>query len=81
MGAVHALMATRDRAARRVMIDGAAVLAVARRIDADRARLLAWFDEEPIAELGMRTAREVVEDGDTARLIHMLWSIERGSRG
>lgn len=28
----------------------------------------------------MRTAREVIEQGDTARLIHMLWSIERGYR-
>jgi hypothetical protein len=80
MGVVHALTETRDRAARRVMIDGAAVLAVARRVDADRVRLLAWFDEQPIAELGMRTAREVVADGDTAQLIHMLWSIERGNR-
>ena len=40
----------------RLLCDTARVMAAARHVEPNRARRRAWFVEDPIAELGFRTA-------------------------
>jgi|EndMetStandDraft_6_1072998.scaffolds.fasta_scaffold07544_6 hypothetical protein len=65
----------------RLLSDTARVLAEARHVEPDRARRRAWFVEDPIAELGYRTAADVVEAGETSRLIAMIRAIRAHERG
>jgi hypothetical protein len=65
----------------RLLSDTARVLAEARHVEPDRARRRAWFVEDPIAELGYRTAEDVVEAGETSRLIAMIRAIRAHERG
>lgn len=60
--------------------DRAVVMSVARAIEPDPDRLLHWFREDPIRELGSKTARQLVEEGVTARLLDMLVAIRSGRR-
>ncbi|APG02922.1 hypothetical protein BJI69_02685 [Luteibacter rhizovicinus DSM 16549] len=64
----------------RVLCDTARVLAAARRIEPNRARRRAWYVEDPIAELGFRTAEDLVEAGETSRLIAMIEAIRTHER-
>jgi len=59
----------------RLLCDTARVMAAARHIEPNRARRRAWYVEDPIAELGFRTAEDVVAAGETARLIAMIEAI------
>jgi len=65
----------------RLLCDTARVLAEARHLEPDRARRRAWFTDDPIAELGYRTAEDVVEAGETRRLIAMIQAIRAHERG
>lgn len=65
----------------RIRWDEAVVLSVARGIEPDPDKALQWFLTQPIAELGGRTARQLVEDGATASLLDMLVAVRRGHRG
>lgn len=65
----------------RVAWDEAVVMSVARTIEPDAERAMHWFRDEPIREFGGRTARQLVEEGVTARLLDMLVSIRNGQRG
>jgi hypothetical protein len=65
----------------RELIDTARVMEAARRVEPDRRRRYDWFHQDPIAELGFRTARDVVEAGETSRLIAMIEAIRRHARG
>jgi hypothetical protein len=56
-------------------------MAAARHVEPNRARRRAWFVEDPIAELGFRTAEDLVEAGETSRLIAMIASIQAHERG
>lgn len=60
--------------------DRAVVMSVARAIEPDPNRLLRWFREDPIRELDSKTARQLVEEGATARLLDMLVAIRSGRR-
>ena len=64
----------------RVAWDKAVVMSVARTIEPDPGRLSHWFKEDPILELGGKTARQLVEEGGTARLLDLLASIRGGQR-
>jgi hypothetical protein len=64
----------------RLLCDTARVLAEARHVEPDRARRRAWFVEDPIAELGFRTAEDLVEAGETSRLIAMIRAIRAHER-
>jgi hypothetical protein len=64
----------------RLLCDTARVLAEARHVEPDRARRRAWFTEDPIAALGFRTAEDLVEAGETARLIALIKSIRAHER-
>ncbi len=59
----------------RLLCDTARVMAAARHVEPDRARRRAWFLEDPIAELGFRTAEDLVEAGETSRLIALIEAI------
>lgn len=65
----------------RLLCDTARVMAAARHVEPNRARRRAWFVEDPIAELGFRTAEDLVEAGETSRLIAMIASIQAHERG
>ncbi|MET0254879.1 MAG: hypothetical protein ABWZ54_04640 [Luteibacter sp.] len=65
----------------RLLCDTARVMAAASRIEPDRARRRAWYVEDPIAELGFRTAEDIVEAGETSRLIAMIQAIRAHERG
>jgi hypothetical protein len=60
--------------------DRSVVLSVARTIDSDACRAMCWFTEDPICELGDKTARQLVEEGATARVLDMLVAIRDGRR-
>lgn len=64
----------------RLLCDTARVLAEARHVEPDRARRRAWFVEDPIAGLGFRTAEDLVEAGETSRLIAMIRAIRAHER-
>lgn len=64
----------------RVLCDTARVLAAARHVEPNRARRRAWYVEDPIAELGFRTAEDLVEAGETSRLIAMIEAIRLNER-
>lgn len=64
----------------RLLCDTARVMAEARHIEPDRARRRAWFVEDPIAELGFRTAEDLVEAGETSRLIALIQAIRAHER-
>lgn len=65
----------------RLLCDTARVLAEARHVEPDRARRRAWFVEDPIAQLGFRTAEDLVAAGETRRLIAMIQAIRAHERG
>jgi len=65
----------------RLLCDTARVMAAARHVEPNRARRRAWYVEDPIAELGFRTAEDVVEAGETSRLIAMIEAIRAYERG
>ena len=65
----------------RLLCDAARVMAAARHVEPNRARRRAWYLEDPIAELGFRTAEDVVEAGETSRLIAMIEAIRANERG
>ncbi|UPG89148.1 hypothetical protein L2Y96_17355 [Luteibacter aegosomaticola] len=65
----------------RLLCDTARVLAEARHVEPDRARRRAWFTEDPIAALGFRTAEDLVEAGETTRLIALIKTIRAHERG
>ncbi|MGF6494744.1 hypothetical protein ABIE56_002942 [Luteibacter sp. 621] len=65
----------------RVLTDTARVLAEASHVEPDRARRRAWFTDDPIAQLGFRTAEDLVEAGETSRLIAMIKAIRVHERG
>lgn len=60
--------------------DRAVVLSLARCIDANADRVAAWFFDDPIHELGGRTASQLVQEGATASLLDMLVAIRNGRR-
>ncbi|QWT20429.1 hypothetical protein KPL74_00085 [Bacillus sp. NP157] len=64
-----------------LLCDTARVLAEASHIEPDRARRRAWFTDDPIAALGYRTAEDLVEAGETSRLIAMIQAIRAYERG
>lgn len=57
------------------------ILAVATRIEGNFAHAVHWYDNVPVAELGMRKPCELVTARDRIRLLTMLIEIERGQRG
>lgn len=63
-----------------LLCDTARVMAAARHIEPNRARRRAWYVEDPIAELGFRTAEDLVEAGETSRLIAMIEAIRSHER-
>jgi hypothetical protein len=64
----------------RLLCDTARVMAAARHVEPDRARRRAWFLEDPIAEMGFRTAEDLVEAGETSRLIALIEAIRAHER-
>jgi len=64
----------------RVEWEQAVVLSVARGIEPDADKVMAWFSGDLISELGGKTARQLVEEGATARLLDMLVTIRSGHR-
>jgi hypothetical protein len=55
-------------------------LEMARRIEPDYGKLVRWFCEDPIAELGHRTACELVAEGKEALLETYLLAIMEKER-
>lgn len=70
----------RFRARRRDNALSRHILAVATRIEGDFARAVDWYDNVPVAELGMRRPCELDSPRDRIRLLSMLIEIERGQR-
>lgn len=64
----------------RVAWERAVVLSVARGVEPDPAEALRWFVNDPIHELGDKTAQQLVEEGSTTRLLTMLVAIRSGRR-
>jgi hypothetical protein len=64
----------------RIEWERAVVLSVARGIEPDVDKVMHWFSSEAICELGGKTARQLVEEGLTARLLDMLVTIRNGYR-
>lgn len=64
----------------RVEWDRAVVLSVARGIEPDPASVVHWYISDHIDEFGGKTARQLVEEGATARLLDMLVKIRNGHR-
>ncbi len=65
----------------RLFCDTARVMAAASHVEPNRARRRAWYVEDPIAELGFRTAEDLVAAGETSRLIAMIQAIRAHERG
>jgi hypothetical protein len=61
--------------------DRAVVLSVARGIEPDPDVATEWFLNEPITEFGGKTACQLVEAGETDRLLDMLVAVRGGRRG
>jgi hypothetical protein len=55
-------------------------MAAARHVEPNRARRRAWYVEDPIAALGFRTAEDLVEAGETSRLIALIEAIRAHER-
>jgi hypothetical protein len=64
----------------RFLCDAARVLAAARHIEPSRARRRAWYLEDPISQLENRTAEDVVQAGETSRLIALIQAIRAYER-
>lgn len=64
----------------RIEWDRAVVLSVARGIEPDAGKVLAWFNGDPIHELGGKTAQQLIDEGTTAPLLDMLVMIRSGRR-
>jgi len=64
----------------RVAWERAVVLSVARGVEPDPAEALRWFANDPIREFGDKTAQQLVEEGNTTRLLTMLVAIRSGRR-
>lgn len=77
MAAMHESAATSHA---RVEWERAVVLAVARGIEPDADKVVTWFNGDLIDELGGKTARQLVEEGATAKLLDMLVTIRNGYR-
>lgn len=56
------------------------VLEMARMIESDPVAVERWYSTAPIAELDGCTARELVDDGNGARVLSFLSDITRGRR-
>jgi hypothetical protein len=56
------------------------IFEIASRIEPDHAKLLGWFYEDAIVELGNRTAKVLVDSGHGQRLETFLISILAGTR-
>lgn len=64
----------------RIEWDQAVVLSVARGIESDADKVMHWFTHDNIEELGGKTARQLIDEGATARLLDMLTTIRNGDR-
>jgi len=64
----------------RVEWDQAVVLSVARGIESDADKVMQWFTHDGIDEFDGKTARQMVDEGATARLLDMLITIRNGHR-
>ncbi|HEX7816878.1 hypothetical protein [Dyella sp.] len=74
-------VSARGTSSARIEWDQAVVLSVARGIEPDADKVLAWFSGDPIQELGGKTARQLIDEGITAPLLDMLVMIRSGRRG
>lgn len=64
----------------RIEWDQAVVLSVARGIELDADKVMHWFTHDGIDEFDGKTARQLVDEGATARLLDMLITIRSGHR-
>jgi hypothetical protein len=73
--------ATRPVVAGDAMSAAFAVLRAAARLEPDPGRAVAWYRDVPIAELGSRTANELVALGQGDAVTAFLGAIADGRRG